>query len=88
MDIVSFKSQTEGFDVSVGEQVVEIEPEQDQVPSILVDVIREHTGAIEGFVEVKLFGEELKQRLKGHTFFFREDGEDRVRRFPFDLIND
>jgi hypothetical protein len=52
---------------SVDGQVVE---EKDQDPSILVDVIWYHP--FDKSVEVKLFGEELKHRLKGHTFFFKE----------------
>jgi hypothetical protein len=48
--------------------------------SIFVDV--EYGGR---YVKVKLFGEELKQLLKGHTFHV---GEYSVRRFESDLIDD
>jgi hypothetical protein len=80
MNTVSLKSQREDFDVFVSGQVVEDEPDKDQDPAILVDVIL--TGTIDGLVEVKLFGEELKQLLKGQTFFFRpyNEDEDIVRR--------
>jgi hypothetical protein len=66
-------------EVSVDGQVVE---EKDQDPSIFVDVDLDYHSSHEGSIEVKLFGEELKHRLKGHTFLFREeeDDDDRVRR--------
>jgi hypothetical protein len=41
-------------------------------PAILVELQREISIAKEKKVEVKLFGEQLKKLLKGHTFFLRE----------------
>jgi hypothetical protein len=64
-------NKMEVSEFSVDGQVVE---EKDQDPSILVDIVLRYSK--DGFVEVKLFGEELKHRLKGHTFFFRVDYED------------
>jgi hypothetical protein len=58
------------MEVSVDGQVVE---EKDQDPSIFVDIFWDISA--EASVKVKLFGEELKHRLKGHTFFFRVDSE-------------
>jgi hypothetical protein len=71
-------------EVSVDEQGVE---EKDQDPAILVDIktlyweFDDEYEAVDGSMEVKLFGEELKHRLKGHTFFFRQevDYDDKVR---------
>jgi hypothetical protein len=67
-------------EVSVDGQVVE---EKDQDPSILVDIVWDYSPD-----KVKLFGEELKHRLKGHTLFFREDYYGKVKGFFFGLIDD
>jgi hypothetical protein len=87
MDAVNVKSQKVDSEVSVSGQVVKVEPEKDQVPSIFVDM--DYGGTNHGFVEVKLFGEELKQLLEGHTFFFRheevDDDDNRVRRISIDM---
>jgi hypothetical protein len=75
-------NEMEVSEFSVDGQVVE---GKDQDPSILVDVVERYSDS--GSVRVKSFGEELKHRLKGHTFFFRVKNDYRVR-FWFDLIDD
>jgi hypothetical protein len=85
METVIGRAQSqEDFAVSVGGQVDEVEPEKDQVSSILVDLDYRspHGSRVGGSVGIKLLGEELKQLLKDHTFFFREEeyDKDRVRR--------
>jgi hypothetical protein len=46
--------------------------------SIFVDIYDYEVG------EVELFGEELKQLLKGHTFHVEPEADDRVRRRRFE----
>jgi hypothetical protein len=79
--VVEKERKSKISEVSVDSVDGQVVKKKDQDPLILVDVVwrlpDEH-----GSVEVKLFGEELKHRLKGHTFFFeaKEDHDDRVRR--------
>jgi hypothetical protein len=71
------------MEVSVGEHVIK---KKDQDPSILVDVDCNRRVIAEGAVKVKVFGEELRHRLEGQTFFLRwAEGynKDRVGRILF-----
>jgi hypothetical protein len=73
--VLEIGNKMEVFEFSVNGQVVE---EKDQDPSIFVDIVQRY--AANQPTEVKLFGEELKHRLEGHTFFFRvEHAGNRVR---------
>jgi hypothetical protein len=81
--VLEIGHKREVCEVSVDGQAVQ---EKDQDPSILVDIVWRYIDD-EGSVEVKFFGEELKHRLKGHTFFFRCDnvGNKKVRRISICL---
>jgi hypothetical protein len=71
-----------GKDVSSGGQGVEIGSEREHDRSILIDVEHEYSPSGSNFFVVKLFGEELKQLLKGHRFCMgRGRSDDPVRRF-------
>jgi hypothetical protein len=81
-ELLEIGHRMEVCEVSVDGEVV-----KNQDPSILVDVffydyLHDHDGS----VRVEVFGEELRHRLEGQIFFFREaelDEEDQVRRILF-----
>jgi uncharacterized membrane protein len=86
--VLEIGHRMEVCEVSVDSVDGQVVVEEDQDPSIFVDVVFDynHSNDAEGAVMVKVFGEELRHRLEGQIFFFREaelDEEDQVRRILF-----
>jgi hypothetical protein len=72
--------------ISVDSVDGQVAKKKDQDPSILVAVAVDVDPG-NGSVTVEVFGEELRHRLEGQIFFFREaepeEDQDRVRRILF-----
>jgi hypothetical protein len=68
-------------------EVIEARSEREEEPSIYVSSVHEHCPPGEATLKVELFGDELKDLLKGHTFFWRlQRNADSVRSFWINLI--